>query len=110
MRPRPLTGAAAALVAFPLLGVVGCGTPSACAGQCSPPYSSVVLFRAGTTVPEARAAVGRCAHVPGVLRTQVTATASGGPGGQVWTLAPHPSRVISCLRRSPAITGLASPG
>ena len=100
----------AALVAFPLLVTAGCGTPRACAGQCSAPYSYAVVFRTGTTVPQARAAVSRCAHVPGVLRTQVTAAASGRPGGEVWTLAPHSPRFIACLRRSPAFSALASPG
>jgi hypothetical protein len=112
---RMLAVAAGAVMFAPvLLTASGCSSTQSCAGQCGPPFHLQVVFRHGTSQQAAVAAMRRCQADPLVIR--VGRPRPGAPGQ--WTaviftkkmeFGPANVPLLSCLRRSPAVTSASWP-
>ncbi len=113
---RMLAVAAAAVMLAPVLTASGCSTQS-CAGQCGPPFQLQVVFRHGTSQRAATAAMRRCQTDPLVIRIGRPHRLRPGAPGQ-WTaviftkkmeFGPANIPLLTCLRRSPAVTSASWP-
>jgi hypothetical protein len=114
---RMLAVAAAAVMLAPVLvAVSGCSAQS-CSGQCGPPFQLQVVFRHGTSRQAAIAAMRRCQADPLVIRIGQPYRPRPGAPGQ-WTaviftkklgFGPAKIPLLTCLRRSPAVTSAAWP-
>jgi hypothetical protein len=112
---RMIAVAAAAVMLAPfLLTASGCSSTQSCAGQCRSPFQLKVVFRHGTSRQAAIAAMRRCQADPLVIR--IGRPRTGAPGQ--WTaviltkkMESGPANVplLTCLRRSPAVTSTAWP-
>jgi hypothetical protein len=105
------------LTVFSLLAggtlATGCGSSTACAGQCSAPYELDVTFKAATPASAARAVLAGCGHDPVVIRVGQLSGRSQRAAiiyTHVGYRQPRTSALLKCLHSAPSVQSAAWPG